>query len=84
MLQSYKRKEMEEEAFNNQMETRVPSLPTETKPELPLGLHSLERAAICPPHNASASTPMCEFLKCHVYHDDLPHSICSDQELSLQ
>ena len=75
---------MEEEAFNNQMETRVPSLPTETKPELPLGLHSLERAAICLPHNASASTPMCEFLKCHVYHDDLLHSICSDQELSLQ
>ena len=75
---------MEEEAFNNQMATRVPSLPTEAKPELLLGLRFLERAAICPPCNASASTPMCELLKCHIYHDDLPYSISSDQELSSE
>ena len=75
---------MEEEAFNNQMATRVPSLPTDAKPELLLGLRFLERAAICPPCNASASTPMCELLKCHIYYDDLPYSISSDQELSSE
>lgn len=39
---------------------------------------------ICPSYDASASTSMCGFLKCPVYHDGVLHSISSDQEVTLE
>lgn len=63
----------------------MPNLPTaETKFTLLIWLHFLAGTAICPRYNSSDSTASCGFLKCLIYHNEIPHSISSDQGPTLE